>query len=76
MVTRAREQIAGDLGQLNAAEREISARRRAFHQRIDAIYLSAPLTDGQRALLDQLERGTTDQRYPPSAAPQDRRTAC
>ena len=52
---RAREQIAGDLDRLNAAEREISVRRRALHERIDAVYLSAPLTDAQRVLLDQLE---------------------
>ena len=48
--------IDNDLARLEAQEREISRQRQLLHQRIDRVYLSAPLTDEDISLLDDLER--------------------
>jgi predicted nucleic acid-binding Zn-ribbon protein len=50
--------VAGGADQLAALDREeqlVSRQRRLLHQRIDRLYLSAPLDDSQTAQLDELE---------------------
>lgn len=47
--------IVSKLAELDAGERAISAHRRDLHRQIDILYLSAPLDNGQVALLDRLE---------------------
>jgi predicted nucleic acid-binding Zn-ribbon protein len=46
---------ADELAALDREEQAISRQRRLLHQRIDRLYLSAPLDDAQTALLDELE---------------------
>jgi predicted transcriptional regulator len=49
------DEAAAELSRLDTEEREISAQRQELHERIDAIYLSAPLSDADASLLDELE---------------------
>lgn len=48
-------EVESALRRLDVRERAISRRRRRLHERIDHIYLSAPLTPTQVAELDELE---------------------
>jgi hypothetical protein len=47
--------VADQLAVLDREEQSISRQRRLLHQRIDRLYLSAPLDDSQTAQLDELE---------------------
>jgi hypothetical protein len=47
--------VATELGMLEQEERALSWRRRELHAEIDRLYLAAPLTGDQIALLDRLE---------------------
>ena len=55
VVQQSRTGVVAELDRLAIAERELSDRRNELHQRIDAIYLAAPLTDEDVSLLDELE---------------------
>ena len=61
--TQSVDSIAGKLAELDVLERAISARRRDLHDRIDGIYLHAPLHGDEAKLL----RGLEDQEHDVSA---------
>lgn len=52
---QSRTGVVAELDRLAVEERGLSDRRNELHQRIDAIYLSAPLTDEDVSLLEELE---------------------
>jgi malate synthase len=52
---RSRTGVVAEINRLTVEERKLSDERNELHARIDAIYLSAPLTAGEVALLDELE---------------------
>ena len=48
--------VADQLAVLDREEQSISRQRRLLHQRIDRLYLNAPLDDTQMAELDEMEK--------------------
>jgi hypothetical protein len=47
--------VADELAGLDREEQAISRQRRLLHQRIDRLYLDAPLDDAQMVELDEME---------------------
>jgi hypothetical protein len=50
-----RAPVMVELAKLDRQERDISTKRNRLHQRIDSLYLAAPLTPEQTTILDELE---------------------
>lgn len=55
LLQQSRTGVVAEINRLTVEERDLSDRRNDLHARIDAIYLAAPLTPEDIAVLDELE---------------------